>query len=141
MRNFNSSKVNDTVLNGLILVIRLFVGISMLTHGLPKLDKLIANDKIEFMNFLGLGSAISLVLVVFAEFLCSVFIMLGFLTRFATIPLMVTMLIAFFVVHGSDPYATKELSIVYFFFYLTIFVLGSGKFSLDWLFSKKEAHY
>lgn len=141
MRNFNSSKVNDTVLNGLILVIRLFVGISMLTHGLPKLDKLIANDKIEFMNFLGLGSAISLVLVVFAEFLCSVFIMLGFLTRFATIPLMVTMLIAFFVVHGSDPYATKELSMVYFFFYLTIFVLGSGKFSLDWLFSKKEALY
>lgn len=141
MRNFNSSKVNDTVLNGLILVIRLFVGISMLTHGLPKLEKLIANDKIEFMNFLGLGSAISLVLVVFAEFLCSVFIMLGFLTRFATIPLMVTMLIAFFVVHGSDPYATKELSLVYFFFYLTIFVLGSGKFSLDWLFSKKEALY
>ncbi|WDF46505.1 DoxX family protein [Chryseobacterium sp. KACC 21268] len=141
MRNFNSSKVNDTVLNGLILVIRLFVGISMLTHGLPKLDKLIANDKIEFMNFLGLGSAISLVLVVFAEFLCSVFIMLGFLTRFATIPLMVTMLIAFFVAHGSDSYATKELSLVYFFFYLTIFVLGSGKFSLDWLFSKKEALY
>lgn len=141
MRNFNSSKVNDTVLNGLILVVRLFVGISMLTHGLPKLDKLIANDKIEFMNFLGLGSAISLVLVVFAEFLCSVFITLGFLTRFATIPLMLTMLIAFFVVHGSDPYATKELSLVYFFFYLTIFVLGSGKFSLDWLFSKKEALY
>lgn len=68
MRNFNSSKVNDTVLNGLILVIRLFLGISMLTHGLPKLEKLIANDKIEFMSFLGLGSAISLVLVVFAEF-------------------------------------------------------------------------
>lgn len=141
MRNFNSSKVNDIVLNGLILVIRLFLGFSMLTHGLPKLEKLIANDKIEFMNFLGLGAAISLVLVVFAEFLCSVFIILGFLTRFSTIPLMFTMLIAFFVVHSADPYATKELSLVYFFFYLTIFVLGSGKFSLDWLFSKKEALY
>jgi len=78
MRNFNSSKVNDIVLNGLILVIRLFVGISMLTHGLPKLEMLTANDKIEFMNFLGLGSVISLVLVVFAEVLCSVFIMLDF---------------------------------------------------------------
>lgn len=113
----------------------------MLTHGLPKLEKLIANDKIEFMNFLGLGSAISLVLVVFAEFLCSVFLILGFLTRFSTIPLMVTMLVAFFVVHGSDPYATKELSLMYFFFYLAIFILGSGKFSLDWLFSKKEDLY
>ncbi|MBV6880001.1 DoxX family protein [Epilithonimonas ginsengisoli] len=141
MRNFNSSKVNDIVLNGLILVIQLFVGISMLTHGLPKLEMLTANDKIEFMNFLGLGSVISLVLVVFAEVLCSVFIIVGFLTRFSTVPLMMTMLIAFFVRHGSDPYVVKELSLVYFFFYLTIFVLGSGKFSLDWLFSKKEAVY
>lgn len=141
MRNFNSSKVNDGLLNVLILVIRLFVGISMLTHGLPKLEKLISNDKIEFMNFLGLGSAISLVLVVFAEFLCSVFIILGFFTRLATIPLMITMLIAFFVIHGSDPYADKELSIVYFFFYFSLFILGSGKFSLDWFFSKKEAVY
>ena len=141
MRNFNSSKVNYIVLNGLILVIRLFVGISMLTHGLPKLEMLTANDKIEFMNFLGLGAAISLVLVVFAEFLCSVFIILGFLTRFSAVPLMITMLIAFFVRHGSDPYVAKELSLVYFFFYLTIFVLGSGKFSLDWLFSNKEAVY
>lgn len=141
MRNFNSSKVNDIVLNGLILVIRLFVGISMLTHGLPKLEMLTANDKIEFMNFLGLGSVISLVLVVFAEVLCSVFIIVGFLTRFSTVPLMMTMLIAFFVRHGSDSYVVKELSLVYFFFYLTVFVLGSGKFSLDWLFSKKEAVY
>ncbi|OAH75111.1 DoxX family protein [Chryseobacterium sp. FP211-J200] len=113
----------------------------MLTHGLPKLEMLTANDKIEFMNFLGLGSVISLVLVVFAEVLCSVFIIVGFLTRFSTVPLMMTMLIAFFVRHGSDPYVVKELSLVYFFFYLTIFVLGSGKFSLDWLFSKKEAVY
>lgn len=141
MRNFNSSRVNEGLLNGLILVIRLFVGISMLTHALPKLEKLIANDKIEFMNFLGLGSVISLVLVVFAEFLCSVFIILGFLTRLSTIPLMITMLVAFFVVHGSDPYGEKELSLVYFFFYFVILVLGSGKFSLDWLFSKKEALY
>ena len=141
MRNFNSTKVNDNVLYGLILVIRLFVGISMLTHALPKFEKLIANDNIEFINFLGLGSAISLVLVVFAELLCSVFIIFGFITRLAAIPLMITMLVAFFVVHGSDSYAAKELSLVYFFFYLTLLILGSGKFSLDFLFSKKEDLY
>ncbi|WP_133946057.1 DoxX family protein [Epilithonimonas xixisoli] len=141
MRNFNSSPASEGLLNALILVIRLFVGISMLTHALPKLEKLIANDNIEFMNFLGLGSAISLVLVVFAEFLCSVFIILGFFTRLATIPLMITMLVAFFVVHGADPYTVKELSLMYFFFYLAILVLGSGKYSLDWLFSKKEPLY
>ncbi len=141
MRNFNSSKANETLLDVFILIIRLFIGFSMLTHGYPKLQKLMANDQIEFMNFLGLGSAITLVLVVFAEFLCSVFIILGFLTRMAAIPLMITMLIAFFVVHGADAYADKELSMVYFFFYFTILILGSGRFSLDWVFSKKEALY
>jgi len=141
MRNFNSSKANETLLDAFILIIRLFIGFSMLTHGYPKLQKLMANDQIEFMNFLGLGSAITLVLVVFAEFLCSVFIILGFLTRMAAIPLMITMLIAFFVVHGADAYADKELSMVYFFFYFTILILGSGRFSLDWVFSKKEALY
>jgi len=113
----------------------------MISHGYPKLMMLIANDKIEFMNFLGLGSAITLVLVVFAELVCSVFIILGFLTRLATIPLMITMLVAFFVVHGADSYSDKELSLLYFFFYLSILVLGSGKYALDNLFAKKESVY
>lgn len=141
MRNFNSTKPAEPLLDTLILVIRLFVGFSMLTHGFPKLQKLIANDQIEFMNFLGLGSALTFVIVVFAEFFCSVLIILGLLSRFAVVPLMVTMLIAFFVVHGADAYADKELSLVYFFFYLSLLILGSGKFSLDYLMARKEALY
>jgi len=141
MRNFNSTKPAEPLLDALILIIRLFVGFSMLTHGFPKLQKLIANDQIEFMNFLGLGSALTLVIVVFAEFFCSVLIILGLLSRFAVVPLMVTMLIAFFVVHGADAYADKELSLVYFFFYLSLLILGSGKFSLDYLMARKEALY
>lgn len=141
MRNFNSTKPAELLLDTLILIIRLFVGFSMLTHGFPKLQKLIANDQIEFINFLGLGSALTLVIVVFAEFFCSVLIILGLLSRFAVVPLMVTMLIAFFVVHGADAYADKELSLVYFFFYLSLLILGSGKFSLDYLMARKEALY
>lgn len=141
MRNFNSTKPAEPLLDTLILIIRLFVGFSMLTHGFPKLQKLIANDQIEFMNFLGLGSALTLVIVVFAEFFCSVLIILGLLSRFAVVPLMVTMLIAFFVVHSADAYADKELSLVYFFLYVSLLILGSGKFSLDYLLARKEALY
>jgi putative oxidoreductase len=141
MGNFNSSRTTETMLDVFILIIRLFVGFSMISHGYPKLMMLIANDKIEFMNFLGLGSALTLVLVVFAEFICSVFIILGFLTRLAAIPLMITMLVAFFVVHGADAYSDKELSLLYFFFYFSMLVLGSGKYALDALFAKKEPVY
>ena len=106
-----------------------------------KLQTLVLNNQIQFMSFIGMGSIFTMVLVVFAEFLCSLFVILGLFTRIACIPLMFTMLVAFFVVHGSDAYADKELSILYFFIYLIILVLGSGKFSVDALMTKKAEAY
>ena len=125
----------------MILVVRVFVGLSMLTHGIPKAEKLIYTEKIEFVSILGMGSALSLVLAVFAECVCSVLIIFGLLTRMAVIPLIITMLIACFVVHGADPYDVKEASVLYFFLYFVILILGSGRFSLDQLFAKKEVIY
>lgn len=113
----------------------------MLSHGIPKLQTLVENDHIKFMSFLGMGSIFTMVLVVFAEFLCSIFIILGLFTRIACIPLMITMLVACFVAHGSDPYKVQEASVLYFFFYFTILILGSGKFSIDDLITKKEDVY
>lgn len=141
MKNINSTKANPNLLDVLVLVIRVFVGLSMLTHGIPKLETLVLNNQIQFMSFLGMGSIFTMVLVVFAEFLCSIFIIIGLFTRIACIPLMFTMLVAFFLVHGADAYADKELSILYFFIYLVILILGSGKFSIDNLMTKKQEVY
>jgi len=125
----------------LILIIRIFVGLSMLTHGIPKLETLVTSNQIQFMNFLGMGSIFTMVLVVFAEFLCSIFIIIGLFTRIACIPLMFTMLVAFFLVHSTDAYVDKELCILYFFIYLVILIFGSGKFSIDELMTKKQEVY
>lgn len=141
MRNFNSSRPHPALQDFMILAVRLFVGFSMLTHGIPKIQQLIGTDKIEFVNFLGIGSPLSLMLAVFAECICSVFIIFGLVTRLAVIPLIITMLIACFVVHAADPYAVKEASLLYFFLYFVILILGSGRFSLDQLFSRKEVVY
>jgi len=89
---------------------------------------------------------------------------LGFLTRFISLPLIGTMLVAIITVHGTNGLAmVKELSDVHYVFYegalqfetsyqylngyenaliysLMLFVLvtkGSGKFSLDYLLFKK----
>lgn len=141
MKNINSTKPNPNVVEVGILLVRIFVGLSMLTHGIPKLQTLVENDHIKFMHFLGMGSIFTMVLVVFAEFLCSIFIIVGLFTRIACIPLIITMLVACFVVHGSDPYEAKELSVLYFFFYFIILIMGSGKFSIDHLMTKKEENY
>jgi putative oxidoreductase len=99
----------------------------MLTHGIPKVQQLIGTDKIEFVNFLGIGSPLSLT-GRFAECICSVLVIFGLVTLLAVILLIITMLIACFVVHAADPYAVKEASLLYFFLYFVILILGSADF-------------
>jgi len=113
-----------------LLILRLVGGGFMLTHGIPKLMKLMGGDK-SFADPLGLGEGTSLVLTVFAEFICAIFLIFGFATRWVAIPLFVTMLVAAFIVHGSDPFGDKELALLYGGIYLAIAFLGSGRFGLD----------
>lgn len=120
-----------------VLILRLTAGGFMLTHGFPKFQKLLAGD-FQFGDPIGLGPEISLILTVFAEFLCSVLLILGLGTRLATIPLIVTMAVAAFVAHGADPFGRKELALFYLVVYLAILLLGGGKYSVDNLIGKKK---
>jgi putative oxidoreductase len=86
-----------------------------------------------FPDPIGLGSELSLALIVFAEFACSILVMLGLFTRLSIIPLIIGMLVAAFVVHGADPFASKELSLLYLAIYIAIGFVGAGKFSFDYL--------
>lgn len=120
-----------------LLILRIGVGGSMLTHGIPKLQMLFAGGEIAFPDPLGVGPLWSLVLVVFAEALCSVFLILGFFTRISSIPLVINMAVAFLVIHGPDPFGKKELALLYLLIYLNLLVFGGGKYSLDRLIRKR----
>lgn len=113
-----------------LLILRVVAGGAMLTHGWPKLQKLV-NGNFQFGDPLGIGPEASLVLAVFAEFVCSILLILGLATRLAVIPLMVTMVVAFFIVHAEDDFRTKELALIYLAIFLCIFFTGPGKLSLD----------
>lgn len=114
-----------------LLLLRFTAGGLMLTHGIPKLVKLFDGNPIAFGDPLGLGPEVSLALAVFAEVLCAILILLGWATRLATIPLIVTMFIAFFIVHGSDSFQSKELSLFYLLVYLVLLLTGGGSYSID----------
>jgi putative oxidoreductase len=122
-----------------ILLYRILIAAFMLTHGLPKLQRLLAGGEIRFGDPIGLGPEASLALAVFAEFFCSILVALGLGTRLASIPLVITMAVAAFIAHGSDPFGRKELALLYMISFLTIFFLGGGKFSLDHLITRKSA--
>lgn len=132
---FSYSSLNSCSLSVVAFVLRLIAGGAMLSHGIPKLlafGTLSAN----FFDPLGLGSYISLILSIGAEVGCSLLLILGLFTRLALLPLLFTMLMAFFVIHATDPFAVKELAMTYITIYIAIFSLGAGRFSLDRLIFK-----
>jgi putative oxidoreductase len=139
MKKIFSITINDQLLHFAILFFRIIIGAFMLTHGYSKLLYLFSGEEIEFLDFLGIGLKASLALAVFAEFFCSILIIIGLGTRWATIPLIVTMIVAAFIAHGADPFGKKEMALLYLSSYIVLLFLGSGKFSLDGLISAKTS--
>ena len=125
-----------TPVNMAVLVVRVYTSAMMLTHGWPKLMRVL-DGNMKFRDPIGLGSEASIILVIFAEVICSLLIVIGLGTRLATIPLFITMLVVLFIAHGGDPISEHLNVVAYIAAYIGLFVTGSGKFSLDYkLFTK-----
>jgi putative oxidoreductase len=123
-----------------LLLTRVAIALLMLTHGVPKIGGL-AEDPVQFMDFLGLGPGVSLTLALFAEVICSILVLLGLGTRLAVIPLAITMMIAAFHVHIGDPFAKQEMALHFLLVYVVLFILGSGKYSIDNLLFNGKANF
>src|SRR5689334_21967428 len=91
-----------------LLVARVGIAALMLTHGIPKMMMLFSGAPVQFPPVMGLSAELSLGLAVFAEVFCSILLLAGFATRLATIPLIITMLVAVLFIHGADPLAKQE---------------------------------
>ena len=113
-----------------LLFLRVGVSALMLTHGIPKLINLVTGN-LDFGDPIGLGPTTSLILTVIGEAICPMLVIIGFKTRWAAIPPAITMLVAAFVVHASDPIATKEKAILFLITFLVIALLGAGKYAVD----------
>lgn len=125
---------NQTAL--LLLVARVIFAFLLATHGFQKLQGFEAMAG-QFPDPLGLGSEISLALAIFGEFVCSIAVVFGLLTRLALIPMAFTMFIAFFVAHGGSIANGGELALVYLLIYVLLFFAGPGKYSIDGVLGKK----
>lgn len=120
-----------------LLVARLGIATLMLTHGIPKMMMLFSGAPVQFPPVMGMSAELSLGLVVFAEVFCSLLLLAGFATRLATIPLIITMLVAVLLIHVADPLAKQEPALQYLLVYVVLLFAGSGKFSIDYLLQGK----
>ena len=111
----------------------------MLVHGYQKFEKLIAGGDIKFLDFMGIGTETSLLLAVIGELVAPLFLIVGFKTRWAAIPAIITMFVAAFVAHSGEPLDEREHSLLYLVAFVAIAMIGSGSNSIDaWLQKRKS---
>ena len=119
----------------LILAFRIFLGVMIFNHGLSKLYNF-EQLSFTFPDVFGLGSYTSLMLVIFIEFCCSLFLMFGLLVRITVIPLMISLAVAFIDVHNAQLHE-GELSLVYLVLVVLLYFMGPGRYSLDYLIDRR----
>ena len=115
----------------LLLCLRLFFGVMLFLHGLDKMSNFQVLSQ-TFPDIMGLGSYMSLMIAIFCEFCCSMFLIFGLLVRIMTIPLIVVMSVAFFDVHDAM-FPEGELAFIYLVLFTLLYVTGPGRYSVDYL--------
>ncbi len=130
-----STNYSDWAFNLSMFLLRAGLGILMIPHGYDKLIHFATYRK-DFMNFLGMGGTISLALTVFAEFFCSIFLIMGLFSRFTVIPLIINMLVVVVKAHNGDVFGDGEHGSLFLIGYLAILLCGPGKASVDGIMGK-----
>lgn len=132
-RNFNT-QYDDLALT----LLRVFIGATMaFSHGLGKLPP--PEMMVEGVRALGFPAPEFFAWCAgLAEFGGGILLALGLLTRPAAGFVVLTMLVAVFGAHSADPFAQKEMALLYLFTSLFFMLHGAGRWSMDHLITKKK---
>ena len=130
------SKPEGNAFSLFLLALRILFGVLLLSHGIQKWTNFSAMSG-SFPDPLGVGSTLSLGLAIFGEVFCSVGFIFGAFYRLAMIPMVFTMCVAFFAVHGGDPFAARELALVYLVVFVLMYVAGPGRYAADTLIAQR----
>ena len=114
-----------------LLFLRVAAAGLLMTHGIPKLQRLLSGDEIQFADPYGLGPTTSFVLIIFAEVVCSILVILGAFTRLAAIPIMIGMATAVIFAHANDPFGVKEKPLLFLVIFTFLLMIGPGRYSVD----------
>jgi putative oxidoreductase len=135
MKKLLSVSYRDGAFTIAMLLLRVGAGALIIPYGYSKLIHF-AEKKDSFMNFMGIGSEPSLALVIFAEFFCGMFIILGLFTRLAVIPLIIAMGVVVFKATHADIFGKGKEATLFLACFLVLFLCGPGKASADGLINK-----
>lgn len=114
-----------------VLFLRFFAAIALLrTHGLPKLYD-IEGTVAHIPDPIGLGQLFSAYYAIFANVCCAILVIFGLFTRWAAFAIVSITLSGLLIVHVADSAKLQDTPLIYSIVFITLIILGSGKYSLD----------
>ena len=141
MRTFFSANSHGTAVDVSLLLLRLACGLAFIFHGWGKIQ-----NPFGWMGETSATPAILQALAALSEFGGGIALILGLLTRLASLGILSTMVVAVHLhaVVLGDPFVSSgkggsyELALLYLLLALHFIVLGAGKYSLDARFFKSR---
>lgn len=141
---FSSQPINLSL--GLLLI-RIIIGVLMAFYGYEKLTHFSEMAASDFwaknISFLGMTGKFPLALTIFAEFFCSLLLILGLFTRFALVPLLICMgyiivnVAQLSIINQGDNGLEINSAFTYLVIYIALFLTGAGNYSIDKLISRR----
>ncbi len=125
-----------------LLILRVVAGLVLFYgHGAEKMTTLFSGQEIQFLDPIGLGSTTSFYLATFAEAICSILLIFGLFTRWASLVLVINFLVIliFHIFMVKDGFPVLEVRFFYLASYVALLLLGPGRISLDYLLFKADS--
>lgn len=124
-----------------LLIFRLTLGFVLLYgHGFGKLSIIFSGQEIQFMDPIGIGANLSFYMAAFAEGICTILLILGLFSRFASLVLAVNFIVIF-IFHAfilKDGFGVLELRFLYLLPFIALTFTGAGRYSFDSIFFKNN---
>jgi len=123
-----------------LLLIRLILAVGFYGPAMMKLNDINAIAD-WFVSMDMPAPKLNAYLATYTELLGFIFLTVGFATRFITIPLIITMIVAIKTVHWTNGFNASdngyEIPVYYIIMLITLFFSGPGRISLDYLIRRK----
>ncbi|VFA41474.1 DoxX family protein [Chryseobacterium indologenes] len=137
IQTITNTSLEGKLIHIALLIFRIALSLELIfAHGLKKLGiGVVEAEKVP--NPLNLPEAFNSLFADAANLFFPVFVILGFFTRAAILPILAVTLTGYFVLHWNDALLIKDTPFMYSLCYLFLLFVGPGKYSIDHYIRKK----
>lgn len=131
IQTITNTSLEGKLIHIALLVFRILLSVELITaHGLKKLGVGVTEAE-KVPNPLHLPEAFNSLFADAANLVFPVFVIFGFFTRIAVLPILAVTLTGYFILHWNDALLIKDTPFMYSLCYLFLLFVGPGKYSVD----------